>query len=214
MFLAILGLLELDHGSILVDGVDLSKVPQSIIQQRCFITIPQSPFLCPEGSLAFNLDTTGCCTPDDIIFVLKVTGLWPVFCNALTITSDDENTTASPDALLSARLSSLPVLTPGQLQLFSMARAILQLDPRGSTSSAHIGRRPIILLDEPTASLDALSEHTLYRLLDTHFVSSGSTVLIISHKVEAARKFNMGSNHLVVKLELGEMVKNDIVDQA
>lgn len=194
----------------MVDGVDLSKIPQSVIQQRCFITIPQDPFLCPEESLAFNMDTTRCCPPDDIIFALKITGLWPVFCNALAITSDDNNTPVLPDALLSARLSSLPLLTPGQLQLFSMARAILQLGPRESPRSLHDSRRPIVLLDEPTASLDAFSEHTLYKLLDTHFARSGSTVLIISHKLEAARKFNNGSNHLMVELELGEMVKTKL----
>ncbi|KAK4088636.1 hypothetical protein Purlil1_7187 [Purpureocillium lilacinum] len=43
-------------GSIAVDGLDISLIPRSVLRQRCFITIPQDPFMIPEASLAFNLD--------------------------------------------------------------------------------------------------------------------------------------------------------------
>lgn len=88
----------------------------------------------------------------------------------------DPNT--SPHSLLERNLDSLPVLSTGQSQLLSLARAIVK------RRSLTIGdqRKPILLLDEATSSLDRDTEHVMHELIDEEFVTNGHTVLMVTHR--------------------------------
>lgn len=56
LLLTLLRLPDIHHGTIRVDGVDLSLVPRTLVRQRCFITISQDVLLLGQASLRFNLD--------------------------------------------------------------------------------------------------------------------------------------------------------------
>lgn len=146
------------------------------------------------------MDPSLLCSPATIISALKAVHLW----TAITLASTDTNTNPTDEGLLSTTLAALPPLTPGQVHLFSLARAILR-------TYTHPESRPIVLLDEPTASLDASSEQTFYELLDEHFTLKGYTVLMITHKLDAARKYLRGGD-LVVELASGEIVKEELIE--
>jgi ABC-type multidrug transport system fused ATPase/permease subunit len=51
-------MVDIQSGSIVVDGVDLSTVPRSLVRQKCFITIAQDPYILEPASLRFNLDVS------------------------------------------------------------------------------------------------------------------------------------------------------------
>ena len=63
-------------------------------------------------------------------------------------------------------------LSVGQWQRLALARAFFR-------------DAPFIVLDEPTASLDARAEHELFERLRT--LLSGRTVLLISHRFSSVR---------------------------
>lgn len=201
----------LDQGSITIDGLDISRVPPIIVQQRCFITIPQDPLLCHEETLAFNMDPAGECSDDDIVFALRTAKLWTVFEKSPSDVEGLDTATTSTKTILLTRLSSFLSLTPGQIQLFSIARAISRVRSGTTDRSTSLTSRPIVLLDEPTAELDARSEEVFYELLQEHFAQQGHTIVIIAHKLEAAKRFCREEVDAVIELRMGKMLSTDAV---
>ena len=104
----LLRLLDLDSGTIKVDGYDLSTIPREIIRTR-MIAIPQDPFIL-SGTVRLNADPTSACTDEAIIAALEKTRLWPIL---------------STRGGLEADLKEQP-LSHGQQQLFCLARAMLR----------------------------------------------------------------------------------------
>ncbi len=64
-------------------------------------------------------------------------------------------------------------LSGGEYQRLAIARALAQ-------------QSPILLLDEPTASLDLAHQRHLYSLLDRLNREEGRTILVVSHDINAA----------------------------
>jgi ABC-type multidrug transport system fused ATPase/permease subunit len=58
LLLTLLRLLEIQSGTIKIDGIDLNLVPRSLIRQRCYITVAQDPLILGHASLRFNLDVS------------------------------------------------------------------------------------------------------------------------------------------------------------
>jgi ATP-binding cassette subfamily C (CFTR/MRP) protein 1 len=74
--LSLLRLLDSRSGSITVDGTDISEIVRSAVRQKCFISVPQDPFLLPDATLRFNLDPNEHYQDEEITAALGKTRLW------------------------------------------------------------------------------------------------------------------------------------------
>ena len=108
LLLSLCRLIELDSGTIVIDGVDLRTVPREVIRTR-MIAIPQDPFVLSD-SVRVNDDPSGEASDDAIICALEKVQLW----NSIQIRGG-----------LDAQMKSQP-LSQGQQQLFCLARAMLR----------------------------------------------------------------------------------------
>ena len=208
--LSILRLIELDSGSIAIDGIDLSSVPRETIRSR-LIAIPQETFTLND-SVRLNADPTGTKSDEEIIAVLEKVQLWDVLKSRVegnakkspsssgSATPADgqdpnvENGAAAtadvdgPADPLETLLKSSP-LSHGQFQLFGLARALL-LKQRSS----------ILILDEATSNVDAETDALMQRIIREEF--AGHTILTIAHRLDTIRDAD-----LVVVLSRGEVVE-------
>jgi ABC-type multidrug transport system fused ATPase/permease subunit len=182
--LALLRLLELDAGSIVVDGLNLSQVSSSTVISQCFIAIPQEPIVATEDTLRYNLDPENLFTDGQVVSALETTTLWELLLPidyARGSTSKDHGTSN----ILLQKLANLPISTPGRLQLLALSRAVLR-QHHSIAQSAQMTLKPILLLDEVTSSLDDESEALVYKVIKENFTDRGHTVIMISHRVSVA----------------------------
>ena len=101
-------LVDLQGGSILIDGVDIATVPRQEVRRR-LCSVPQQPFLL-KGSVRLNADPMGTASDEAILHALE--------CAQLSrLVSDQGGLDADIDSL---NLSS------GQRQLLGLARALLR----------------------------------------------------------------------------------------
>ena len=149
----ILGLYRPTEGAVLVDGIDLRQLDPAELRRQ--IGYVQQDVMLFYGSLRDNI-TMGAPLADDasVLRATEIAGLLPLV-------------NAHPkgfDMLVGERGESL---SGGQRQGVAIARAV-------------INEPPILLLDEPTSSMDHSSEEDIKRRL-TQF-AQGKTVVLISHR--------------------------------
>lgn len=108
LILTLLRLLDHNAGSILLDDLDLARIPRHILRSR-ITTLPQEVLIVP-GSVRDNLDPLSLSTP-----VIARDALRQV----------DLLTLIDARGGLEARMSDI-ALSHGQLQLFAVARAVLR----------------------------------------------------------------------------------------
>ncbi|MFC9440379.1 thiol reductant ABC exporter subunit CydD [Nocardia sp. NPDC057030] len=161
---AILGLIAPDHGSVTVDGVDVRELDQD--QWWAHVAwLPQRPVLVP-GTLRENLELFGARAGspvahgparvvDDLEAACAATG----FDTVLDELPERWDTVVGPGGV---------GLSLGQRQRLALTR-VLAAD------------RPILLLDEPTAHLDADSEAAVLAALRQR-ARDGATVIVIGHR--------------------------------
>ncbi|KAH8899329.1 hypothetical protein GQ53DRAFT_709991 [Thozetella sp. PMI_491] len=184
LLLSLLRLLDVKSGSILVDGVDISRVYRETIRGRCFVTVTQDPFILPDATLRFNLDPSESISTEALIAVLEKVGLKSHF------STESGGTESSPThEFLDKSLSALPTLSGGQAQLLSIARAVVHAsvlsspDAPGNIRYSDTVLKPIVLLDEITSSLDAGTEAAVYQIIQESFIDKGHTVIMVTHKL-------------------------------
>lgn len=101
-------MLELDGGSIIVDGVDISTIPRQDVRSK-LIAIPQEPYLL-TGTVRHNVDPLHSVSNEAIISALDKVSLWGLLKEkgGLDAQMDDD------------------LLSHGQRQLISLARAMVR----------------------------------------------------------------------------------------
>lgn len=108
LIMTLFRLVDMQGGSIWVDGVDISRIPRQEVRSK-IVAVPQHPFLL-KGSVRLNADPTGQTSDKDITAALQCVQLMDAVRNngGLDADIDDLN------------------LSVGQKQLFCLARAMLR----------------------------------------------------------------------------------------
>jgi ABC-type multidrug transport system fused ATPase/permease subunit len=154
------GLLDLDAGTITLDGTDIDHRNKKKRLRSAINVIPQSPVLLP-GSWRTNLDPTDAHADAQLWAALKTVRLDGVI----------GQHPASLDAEATARC-----LSQGQRQLFSLARALLKRQSHAS----------IVVLDEISSSVDAATDALMREVVEREFEQQ--TVLVVAHRLEWVAK--------------------------
>ncbi|PYI00738.1 ABC transporter [Aspergillus sclerotiicarbonarius CBS 121057] len=188
LFLSFVRLLELSEGSIIIDGLNLTSISQDVVRSR-LITIPQDSFILASDSVRQNLDATGTATNDEILDALDKVHLSSLLENR----GIDSGYTST--VFLDVPMKEWP-LSQGQLQLFSLARALLLRRSRGK----------VILLDEATSSIDLETDALVQKVLREEF--RGYTVLVVAHRLETIAEADT-----VVVLDQGHVAEVDGVQE-
>ncbi|MGQ4616792.1 ATP-binding cassette domain-containing protein [Nocardia sp. R7R-8] len=161
---AILGLITPDRGAVTVDGVDVREL-ESDRWWAHVAWLPQRPVLVP-GTVRDNLELLGPCMVDHaargparVLGDLEAACLATGFDAVLDDLPERWDTVVGPGGI---------GLSLGQRQRLALTR-VLATD------------RPILLLDEPTAHLDAAAEATVLAALQAR-ARAGATVVVIGHR--------------------------------
>jgi ABC-type multidrug transport system fused ATPase/permease subunit len=167
-------MVEPASGTILVDGVDIRQL--SLTQLRARLTIiPQEPVLF-SGTLRFNLDPEG---------KLSDAAIWA----ALEAVNSRGFVAKLADKLDTAVQDFGENFSLGQRQLICLARAILR-------------KSPVVLLDEPTASMDLETDEMVQEAIRRCF--RDSTVISISHRLGGIEAYDR-----VMVMDSGRIVEFD-----
>ncbi len=161
-------------GSVLVGGVPLTRVSNADLRTRLTV-VPQEPFLF-EGTIAANLRFA---KPDLSPADLE---------RAIADLDLDDWLDTLPDGIDTEVGERGNQLSAGERQLVALIRASL-VDP------------DVLVLDEATSSVDALTEVRLARALER--LASGRTTIAIAHRLSTAARADR-----VLVLEHGRLVED------
>ncbi|XP_041445573.1 ATP-binding cassette sub-family C member 8 isoform X2 [Xenopus laevis] len=151
--LAFFRMVDTFQGRIIIDGIDIAKLPLQTLRSRLSIIL-QDPILF-SGTIRFNLDPENKCT--DAM-------LW----EALEIAQLKHVVKVLPGGLDATVTEGGENFSVGQRQLFCLARAFVR-------------KSSILIMDEATASIDMATENILQKVVMTAF--DDRTVVTIAHRV-------------------------------
>ncbi len=166
-------------GQIRLGGVPLTHVSNEQLRQR-LVVVPQEPFLF-DDSIAANLE-----------FALPGTSFADLE-RAVTALDLDDWLLTMPDGLLTRVGERGTQLSAGERQLVALLRASVA-DP------------DVLILDEATSSVDALTEVRMARALER--LAQGRTIIAIAHRLSTA----MRSDRVLV-LEDGRLIEDGSHEQ-
>lgn len=163
---------EVDRGRILLHGTDVRELPREHLRRQIGYVEQEAPVL--AGTIRDNLllgDPNA--TDDDIRASLAAVNLW--------------HRIADADGGLDAQVGDAGVLlSGGERQRLAIARALLAAPP-------------LLLLDEPTASLDARNEAALQSAVDA--VAADRTLIVVAHRLSTVVRADQ-----IVVLDEGQVV--------
>ncbi len=152
VLLSLLRTLTVEHGDILIDGINIQHVPYARLRQS-IAYVPQDPVLF-LGPLRESIDVTGAYSDQDIEAALTQIGLGHFVASL-------------PQGLATPLEEGGRNISAGQRQLICLARALLS-------------KAPIILMDEATASVDVETDELIRAAIQKHLRST--TILLIAHR--------------------------------
>lgn len=175
----LLNLYQPESGSVQIDGVDVRQIDPADLRRNVGV-VQQTPYLF-FGSVRENITLGHEAVPDSA--VLRAAEMAGV----MNFLRDSE---AGLDTQVGERGENL---SGGQRQAIAIARALLY-DP------------PILLLDEPTASIDPGSERRLYTHLKE--IIKGKTILLVTHKSAV-----LGLVDKLILMDRGKIIANGPRDE-
>ena len=159
----ICGLYRPTAGRLLINGVDTAKLTPEEIYAWC--TVAFQDFHLLAATLAENVS----CQPEDQTDTTRVQ-------SCLDQVGLGQKVRALPDGLDTQMTKELyaggVIFSGGETQRLMIARCLYQ-------------NRPIFILDEPTAALDALAEREIYQKY--HQLTKGKTSIFISHRLSSTQ---------------------------
>ncbi|KAI2671649.1 hypothetical protein CBS147355_8641 [Penicillium roqueforti] len=195
LLLTLLQLLRPQTGTIEVDGVDITRLPVHVVRRRCFVALPQDPFILPDASLRFNLDPYNQHQDDTILEMLSKTGLWSKASRSelrdtfLGRTTNGIVLDTTNPGFLDQPLASFAPVSTGQMQMLAFTQALLRVQSSTQNPDPVISqRKPIVLLDEASSSLDLETDIKMQEMLRDYFTNQGHTTIAISHRLNTLRK--------------------------
>jgi ATP-binding cassette subfamily B protein len=152
VLLLVLRLYDVDDGRVLVDGVDVRELaPLELRRQLAFV--PQDPWLL-DGTVAENI-AFGCVTATRADVIAAGRAAWV-----------DEFALSLPEGYDTPLGESGVRLSGGQRRRVALARAV-------------VSQAPVVLLDEPTTSLDAEAARQVVGAIRS--ATRDRTVLLVTH---------------------------------
>lgn len=148
-----LGIIEPTSGQVLINGSSIQKFSRMDVARRVAV-VPQLATII-RGSIAYNL----------ALFRegISENDMW----DALRVADLEQEILSLPDGLETVIGTGYRQLSGGQQQRLAIARAFA-------------GKPELVVMDEPTSSVDAVSEAAISRAIDN--LPAGVTVLIVSHR--------------------------------
>ena len=152
---------EPTSGRVLIDGVDISSYGLRSLRERIAV-VTQEPILF-SGSIGDNIRYGRLDATDGEVAA------------AARVAHVDHFIQRLPQGYNTSLAQAGGTLSGGERQRLGIARAILK-------------DAPILILDEPTSSLDALSEEAVFQALRR--LRAGRTILVIAHRLSTIRDAN------------------------
>ena len=175
----LLGLVPADSGTVFVNDVPIHKYDRNTWSERIGV-VPQSAQVL-NGTVAENLRLfRDGITDKDLWWALNVADL-------------SQDVKAMPDALQTRIGAGSRTLSGGQQQRLAIARAFAT-------------RPHLVVMDEPTSSIDAMSEAAVSDAIER--LPDDVTIIIVSHRMRILR----GCDRLIV-VENGEITANGPPEQ-
>ncbi|MBV94707.1 ATP-binding cassette sub-family C member 8, partial [Eschrichtius robustus] len=187
--LAFFRMVDMFEGRIIIDGIDIAKLPLHTLRSRLSIIL-QEPVLF-SGTIRFNLDPEKKCSDSTLWEALEIAQLKLVV-KALPGGLGNYSWLSTGRVLKDAYAiitEGGENFSQGQRQLFCLARAFVR-------------KTSIFIMDEATASIDMATENILQKVVMTAFADR--TVVTIAHRVHTIL-----SADLVIVLKRGAILEFD-----
>lgn len=151
---------ELDGGTIKLDGVPIQDMDRSSLHHLLGMVLQETWVF--EGTIRENIAYATDISDQDLWRVIGAVGL--------------ENYVRSLPDGLDTVLNERTVLSAGQKQLITIARAMVE-------------NAPVLILDEATSSIDTRTEKVIQRAVDT--LTEGRTSFVIAHRLSTIRNADL-----------------------
>ncbi len=175
----LLRLFDPDSGTVSIDGVDLRKLDVDSLRANVSVAL--------QENVLFGMSVR-----DNIRYVVPDAGDGQVL-EAARVACVDEYVAGLPEGLDTVLSDRGGKLSTGQRQRLSIARAIVK-------------DAPILILDEPTAALDAYTEHRVLERLSAW--GEGRAIFLITHRISTIQQADR-----ILYLDGGRIVENGSHDE-